>query len=156
MTQTNEIDAPLPDPVQDAKDAAALLKSKAEKVWEDLRSFSSSYVAQLQNAAAAAYKELLARLKDAKLTPQQAEDAQWATNKLLAVGVLSVGADPVTLSRLEQDRKDALSVLADIAAIKALNGEQLVKAMFGRALWIAHSFVLDGAKAVVGMLFTAV
>ncbi|WP_428936926.1 hypothetical protein [Fontivita pretiosa] len=156
MTDTNDIDTPLPDPVQDATDAAAAIKAKAQRVWEELRGFSSSYVLQLQHAAGAAYKELLVRLKDAKLTPQQAEDAQWATNKLLAVGVLSVGADPETLKRLEQDRKDALSVLADIAAIKALNGEQLVKAMFGRALWIAHQFVLDGATAVVGLLFTAV
>jgi hypothetical protein len=124
-------------------------------VFDDLQDKGEQILYQIQTSAKQSFAQFQSELQGDVLSPQESDDVQWAINKLTAVGILSIGADQATLSELEQDRLDAVSVLADVRAFKAHKAENIIPQIVAKALSLGQVFVLQGAQAVIAAGFVA-
>jgi hypothetical protein len=125
------------------------MSKSLKDILGDLDNNGSQVVAQLKEDAKQTADVFLSHLKDQVLTDQQKEDIAWATTQLTAAPVLSVGADDKTTGILNRNSGVAIAVLADIAAVKAMDADAAMQEVTARALSIAQSFVLRGEQLLI-------
>jgi hypothetical protein len=109
--------------------------------------------AQIRGDAEQAYADFRSTLPKLKLTPAEEDDVKWATHALAVAGFKSIGAKPDDVAKLQRQRQDAISVLADINAVKVNDGQklvtQLVLRIFTKAQDVLLGIVTKAAIAAV-------
>lgn len=140
-------------PVSPAPSSPPSLPDGIRDLYKDFGGFGN----KIKLEAEAAYHEFLAGLPNLKLLPEEADDVRWATHRLAVVGLQRIGAGPEELARLEQGRRDALSVLADISACRLNDVERLLSQSVARIFAKAQDLVLGFlTKAVAVVAVTVV
>jgi hypothetical protein len=114
-------------------------------IWSNLSNTGTGLVATLKDEADKVARGFIEDLKSANITAEEAQKISWATNSLVAAsaGVL-IAPDDQIRGQLVQLRLDALAVLNAIEAVKAHQGEAVIKAQISRIFTFLVEFIETG------------
>jgi hypothetical protein len=150
---------PLPAPKAAKPAPVAAAAASASAVGDTLAALYQPFGVfgqQIRTEAEAAYHDFVAALPNLQLDAEDQDSIRWATHQLATAAFAQIGAKPEAVKVLNQQVLDAKSVLADVAAIKVHDGEQLVGIMVRRIFARGQDFLLaaisHAAVAVVAAI----
>jgi hypothetical protein len=95
-----------------------------------------------------ALNDMMAELPGLLLAPEQAARAQRATYSLAAAGLRSIGAGRDELIKLDQEIREAKSILLDTCAIKTKEGEDAIGRTMAKAFSKISTLLFYGISRV--------